>query len=326
MESGDQSLSQLINSQPSEMYGSAEVSLAETKALKELYLSLRENTFGSKKDLSNEERSQLKDLVRLSVIDDGWPELKNLGLTDLAETATAHACVVAEKLYEERGEAATPDTIWSYTTKNQFDRFVKNTLVRSGKLNKDSAMRQDWDSTKDRSTPREPGRVKYPKNLDDTKIYGVAKVERYWPAQLMRYLEAVRLGKATSSDLEKLRVENADPEIYKIPWNTFQTVIEEANSVEDIAVNVAVKTLEILKERGLKNEQLTALLLTGYSPGGPTNEHGNIEEIGKIWRGILENVKSNQNISGLYNNLSDTINKKFVDVDYPFNITPALNR
>jgi hypothetical protein len=317
MSTEEKSLSEQMGKFPPEMYGSAEISLAERKALRNLYLSLREKIFGNKKGLSSDERTQLKEAVKESVVGDGWPELKDLSTADLAETAVSHACVVAEHLYKERGEAATPDTVWSYTTKNQFDRFVKITLIRSGKMNDGSAFKADWDSPKERAIPNRPETIKYPENVDNTKIHGIAKVERYWPAQLMRYLEAVRLGKASQSDLEKLKVQAADPEIYKIPWDNFKDVIKEADSVEDVAVGIGVKTLEILKERGLRNDQLIATLLTGYSPGGPTNEHGNIPEIGSVWKKIVKKVESDDILSDLSEELKEAITKRFQEIGYP---------
>src|SRR5512143_642503 len=138
--------------------------------------------------------------ARRVIIEHGFPLLKDeIGPETLGETAYKHLCVVAPYLYRQRGEAATADTVESYITKNRFDRWVGFNLIKLGKM--EGKIKEQWYSPQD----RQPGyenetQVQYPKGVDDTKIFGIAKPHRYWPAQLMRYLEYMRLGKVTSEE------------------------------------------------------------------------------------------------------------------------------
>mgnify|MGYP001558862675 CR=1 FL=1 len=312
-------LGKLINQFPPEQYGSAEMSKAEFVALRDLYASLRDQMYGGD-SLTSEQRAQVREAVSESVINDGWPQLKDLSESDLAETAVNHACVVAEKLHEERGLTALPDTVWAYTAKNQFDRYVQKTLSRDGKLSLGSEIGNDWYGKSHRSIEGSKDITKYPDEVDNSKIHGIGKVERYWPAQLMRYLESIRLGKASESELQKCKVGETPKITYKIPWLNYDEVIKGAESVEDIAVGVAVKTLEILKSNGLNDEQIVAVLLAGYSPGGPISEHGNIPEIGKIWKSIVSNAKSITELESLQPKLKAAINNRFQALKYPTDI------
>jgi hypothetical protein len=309
-------LGTLINQYPPEQYGSAEISRTEFTALKGLYTSLRDQMYGEE-NLTSEQRTGVREAVLESITDDGWPQLKKLSESDLAETAVYHACVVAEKLHKERGPEALPDTVWAYTAKNQFDRFVFKTLSRAGKLSTGSKLGSEWNKPKERRVSKSDDITKYPVEVDSSKIHGIGKVERYWPAQLMRYLESIRLGKASDSELQKYKVGDTPRVSYKIPWFNYDEVIKNAESIEDISVGVAIKTLEILKTNGLDDEQLIAVLLAGYSPGGPISEHGNIPEIESIWKRIVEETKNHPSLGTLQPRLTETISKRLRDLNYP---------
>lgn len=302
---------------PKEEWGSAKISLAERKALTGLYKSLRGEIFGEKPNLDAHERELLKDAVKSSIIEDGWPALSNLGKNDLVETASSHACSVAGPLYETRGERATPDTVWSYTTKNQFDRYTEKILREAGKFGRNSQLKKDWNKPKQRDTKNSTAKVFIPLKDIPWLVRGVAKVERYWPAQLLRYLEAVRLGRATPAEIKKLNLDGIPPESLKIPWSNFDSEIVGSRNTIDMAAGIAVKTMSILQERGLSDEQVIAVITAGYSPNGPISENGYLPEIGKIWQKILERVDQDASLRKLSVPLKANINRRLAELKYP---------
>jgi hypothetical protein len=119
----------------------------------------------------------------------------------------------------------------------------------------------------------------------------------------MRYLESIRLSKSGPDELLKYKVGDTDREKYKIPWSDFDEVIKQAENIEDITVGVAIKTLEILKDRGLSNDQLVAVIANGYSPSGVIGEHGHVAEIDLVWDKLLKEVNTNPNLTDLHNQL-----------------------
>ena len=285
-----------------EKYGSAEITAAEFGALRNLYKTIRSQVYEDGKTLNEEENKNLRELVTESIINDGWPAFKSLNTSSLTQAAVSHACMVVESLYQKRGEAALHDLVWSYTTKNQFDRYVEKTLRKNGKLENGGTLADQWASTTKR-VELIKGDIDYPEVVDDKFIYGVGKVERYWPAQLMRYLESIRLGKSGKDELTKYKVGDTDRGKFKIPWSTFDEVITKAESVEDITVGIALKTLEILKSRDINKDQLVAIIANGYSPSGAISEHGKIEGIESVWNKLLQKIESNSGLKDLYEQL-----------------------
>lgn len=282
-----------------EKYGSAEISAAEIKAVRKLYKTIRENTFGEIATLNVDQKKRLRELVVQSIIDDGWPKLENLNTKDLAQTAVSHACIVVESLYQKRGPESLPDLVWSYSTKNQFDRYVQKILQENQKLSTESILSEEWNSPSKRAEIKTEG-INYPDKVDDNLIHGIGKATRYWPAQLMRYLESIRLKKSGPEEITKYKVGDTDRKKYKVPWSSFDEVIIKAQKIEDITVGVALKTLEILKSHGLSNEQLIATISNAYSPTSVIGEHGHISEISSVWNRLLEEVRTNPKLANLY--------------------------
>lgn len=283
---------EIYDSTTPDQYGSAGITAQEVKGLKILVKRVMEDVFGTRdiSSLTGADKRCIKEIVRGIIIGEGWLQPDQVGACEVAQTAVAHACCVAEYLIRERGIEAGPDTYFSYTTKNRVDRFIYMTLVRSGKMQEGSSILQEWYGLQDRIPGYENENVKYPNDLDPTKIYGIAKAHRYCPAQLLRVIEELRLGRMSEGNREALGVGDTDVRRYAIPWVNFKEVIVNAESVDDIAVGVAVRTMEILHKRGLSDTQIVELLITGYSPRGPINEHGNIPEVHRLWSRILDSV------------------------------------
>ena len=159
-------------------------------------------------------------------------------------------------------------------------------------------------------------KVNYPQGIPDYLIYGVAKPHRYWPAQLSRNLELSRLEKMSDSELEKLGLLGLAPEVLKIEWSNYDAIIEQAVTIDDIAVGIAIQTMEILIERGVSEEQVSDIILSGYDPGGPVSEHGNIPEIGQIWDQIIEAAEKSQTTSHLAPILKVKVKDKYKAIGY----------
>lgn len=321
MSEGKDILHQTFDNAAPEKFGSAEITSPELSSLRKLYLATRERFFGRVKKLSPNDRELIREIVTESIIKDGWPNPQEVSIENLGETAIAHACVVAENLLEERGIEATPDTYFSYTTKNQFDRFVSTILRKKGRIKKGGDLYNQWFEPQDRESGFSSDKVKFPSEVDPTKIHGVAKPNRYWPAQLMKQLEAIRLNRISTQEKEKLLIGDSFPEKFAIPWVSFKSVIEQADSVDDIAVEIAVKTMKILHVRGLSNKQIIQVILAGYSPSGPVSEHGKIPEVGKIWHDILKKVASTNELQEVSPLLNETITERMKAIDYPLDIS-----
>lgn len=287
-------------------FGSSAMSTLERKALLGLYAEVV-------KELAVEgmltidkatNRKLIRKKITSKIITLGWPRIATgVEMSDLGETAVAHACTVAESLLKERGVDATPNTVWSYTSKDQFDRFVAKRLLRTGRINKDGDLFQDWYTPIDRKEGHVGSRVNYPSEVDSTKIYGIGKPARYWPAQLMRNLESLRLGYASEDEVKKLGFIGINPDRLDIPWSRFAVIIQNAGSVEDIAVGIALKVMNILKLHKINDDRIICLIVASYNPKGMIEEHGDIPEIFSLWDKLLRAVAMDRDLLSLHQRL-----------------------
>lgn len=316
-----QDFSQEFYSATSEQFGGAGITSRELGVLKSLYAATKESLFGDTPvgKLSKEDKGLIRNLVVGRIVEEGWPAPAKVEARDLAEAAVANACGVAERLIEKRGVEASPDTFFSYTTKNQFDRFVAMILIRAGKIKKGGALYEEWHSPQAKDPDYENPDVKYPESLDATQIHGVGKPHRYWPAQLLRIMEELRLGEMSEEKKEKLKAGDSPARRYTILWTNYRKIIGGAESVDGVAVGVAVKTMEILHKRGLEDDQIVELIIAGYNPKGPMGEYGNISQAHDIWREILNRTKeSKAGIAHLETGLRSRLEEEMRAVGHSF--------
>jgi hypothetical protein len=324
-------------------FGSGDIAVAELGSLRDLYGRIyREtaNLVGGSEETNLlftpyeqltpeqiEQRKVLRDVVIAfareetisEIIERGWPQPEHVSDGDVGETGLNHGCVVTKYLWETRGVAANPNTFFSYTSKDQFDRFGAMGLNKMGRLKAGGDLYAEWHGLQDREPGYSNPTVEYPVGVDNTKIYGLAKPHRYWPSQLLRNMEDLRLGRMSQEAMDKLYVGDTSVDEYSIPWVNFMDVYQHADSVDSIAVGVAVRTMEILSQRGLSNDQITELVVGGYSPSGPISEHGKIPEVGIIWTKLLDEVADSSSIGYLLNDLHTKVQAKFDNADYSFN-------
>jgi hypothetical protein len=123
-----------------------------------------------------------------------------------------------------------------------------------------------------------PG-VEYPEGLSSEYIYGISKPNRYFPAQLMKDIELLRL--ENDSNLQK----------YSILWGELLVSMRQCENIEDVAVNIALKVIRIYISRGISLEEISNMIFKGYKPSGPIKEHGPLSCIVRIWNGILSNLR-----------------------------------
>ena len=155
-------------------YGRGRMTTLERATLRELQEKVRddvkERVFGDR-ELNVKDKQTLRDMTRNEVVDEiirnGWlqPDRELVVAKDIAESGIEHACVVAEYLVDVRGPEAGPDTFFSYTTKNQFDRYVSMRLIKGNRLKRGSGLFFEWHGLQNRQIGYENpnvGYVKYP--------------------------------------------------------------------------------------------------------------------------------------------------------------------
>jgi hypothetical protein len=221
-------------------------------------------------------------------------------------------------LIKQRGIEANSDTYFSYTSKDQFDRHAAVQLARNDRIGKDGDLHDEWCLPQERSPGHHDPRAKFPDKVDNTKIHGIAKPHRYWPSQLLRIIEELRLGKMPEEKRNQLKVGETDMKNYAIPWMNYNDIIANAESVDDYAAGIAIRTMEILHGRGLTDEQVIELIIAGYNPKGPVSEHGKIPQVGEIWTIILERVQETVEIRHLGEGLRTRLAEEMRKADYPF--------
>lgn len=312
------SLNESLESWHPASWGSAEISSSEYRGLRSLYRSLRSQIFGTdRRELSSSELDILRSTAIESIVTDGWPLTEHISLNDLSETAMLHACSVAGQLVVDRGVQATPDTIWSYTTKNQVHRFLTGRLRVHARTSGNYSAVNDWLTPAPRDFEHVTANVYIPAGVDDRYAYGVGKVECYWPAQLLRNLEAYRLGRA--------QLQGIPSETLKIPWILYDEVLGYADSAAAVARGIALQTMYILKDRHVPDESISSLIVAGYSPKGPITENGYLPEIGTIWQDLLSHVYYDPNVTGMYPILREGAAEKMLSVGYPSEYAPFIN-
>jgi len=290
-------------------YGSASISRVERQGLKKLLVRAKRELAESSEFTGNKnvDRKKIRSKVVEYLVQEGWPISVIVNAPDLAETAINHACVVAEFLITKRGMDSSADTVWSYSTKNQFDRFVQRIISQSN-----HSLLSEWHKPQNRNN-KQNDKVKYPTKVQSEKIYGVGKAHRYWPAQLMKNLEAIRLGIMTQEELKSLGILDIDKSSTTIPWIYFKSIIESAESVEKITVDIAVQVIWFLKQKNVDEKQIVSIIINSYSPRGMISEHGDLPEIHQIWKMILEEIKDSNISSSIYIDLLGKVQARFIE-------------
>lgn len=301
-------------------YGSAALSRVERQGLKSLYLRAKKELSGQLTSNNASNRLKIRRKVVEYLIEDGWPIEMVANPQDLAETALFHACVVAEALITERGIAASAETTWSYAMKDAFDRFTQKTLVNAGRLGPKSRLGTEWFSPQNRLSRTKNTRVKYPKKVDSSKIYGIGKPHRYWPAQLMRNLEAIRLGEMSDKQLADWQLTGLDKKKCTIPWVALKPAILAGQSTNEICVNILIQVISILKQRNMSEKHIIEIVLNSYSPRGMILEHGAIPQITEIWGQLLSTVRKHKQLQNMYPQLLKGVQTRFQEAGVDFTI------
>lgn len=207
---------------------------------------------------------------------------------DFVEAAIKHGCPVAWRLYEDRKNRPLREVVWSYATKNKVFRFFVHNMRRS---NPELLKAWKGDDAKQKGEVGSEPLIR-PESLsgDPVVLRGIEKLECYWPCQLLRYLEAIRLRR--NEDILKL-INPAEGEETKfaIEWKEYNIDIALSETLTDLAVNVAVRTVQILRNRKVNNEQIANVLLAGYSPNGPLKEYGQERKANEIWTQIFKGLE-----------------------------------
>ena len=189
------------------------------------------------------------------------------------------------------------------------------------------------------------GAVRYPKDIDRKKIHGVGALHRYWPAQLLRNLELIRLRgqmlhlemsepedellQMSSTDgiyptssihlpdsvkyamlspinLRRLGLDGVGADVlrkYRLGWD--EPWLREALSADqvetkyDVPVNIALKVIEVLRERSVADIKIAQLLVASYDPGGAIWEHGETSESWIIWHTLLSSSRLDREMKEL---------------------------
>ncbi len=176
---------------------------------------------------------------------------------------------------------------WNRLTEHQADRYMYRVLRDTEKVSPYRGRLEAW-------------------HAPENTVYGIAKPHRLWPAQLLRYLEALRL--------QKVSTNGTPPQAYTVPWRHFQYVIGREPTVQDISAGIAIHVLETVKHQGLSDEQLTSLLLEGYNPDGTVHRHGYIPSVGAIWGNILSRIEHHPHLNTLTDRLHDNLHCKRLEL------------
>lgn len=242
---------------------------------------------------------------------------------DFLEAALVHGCSVAGNIdadvVEGRAGRTYEDTTWSYLTKNRAYRFIEMGIIKNGNADlleewKGGFQKQpyeigDLDQTLTRPLPLQG-------NEERTAIVtGIEKPACYFPSQLLRVLDALRLGKESiveitdangkrkvdilsetsaqfmiesgkASSIEK--VAGINRESFTFYWDSLEEAINNSNTTSDIAVNVALTVADYLKNtQQLRDSVISLVIAKGYSPNGPISEHGLKQDVSTIWDRLL---------------------------------------
>jgi hypothetical protein len=208
--------------------------------------------------------------------------------SDFVEAAIKHGCPVAWRLYEDRENRPLREVVWSYATKNKVFRYFAHNMRKTN-----PTLLEAWkgeEAKQEGEVGSEP--LIRPKSLsgDPVVLKGIEKLECYWPCQLLRYLESIRLRK-NEPILRLINPAEDQEKDFAIMWSEFDTVIAKSSTLSDFAVNVAVKTVQILLRRNVRVEQVSNVLLAGYSPNGPLKEHGQERKVNEIWTQIFKKLE-----------------------------------
>ncbi len=242
-----------------EQFGDSRATGAEFSALKKLHAWNGRN----------------REATLADIMTNGYPAPDEITPDMVAIAGAAHACGVTEQLASLRGEEGMDSTYDSYTTKNQFDRFVR--------LHLPEGLREEWEAPIDREIGFINGAVRYPEGVDDTKIHGGALPHRFLPAQTMRYLEFARLGKLDEDTKVEFGItDKTDIDRFNVEWETLVPAIQSATNLVDLAGNIASEIRVQLRESGLPEDQITAVINKGYDAQGMINEHGNVAAVQTI--------------------------------------------
>lgn len=224
---------------------------------------------------------------------------------DFVQAAVLHGCPVGYELM-----ANTEDWgryVWSYITKNRAFRAFKRMIGSTG----NETLYQEWVGDEFKQ-PGEQGTSAIIRPFEEGEyeipIRGIEKTAAYWPCQMLRVLEAYRTGREYL-DLEP-DLATRRRELLGIEWFSLQPAVDAADSIEDIAINVAVSVTHTLQERGLDDLTIARIVMRGYDPQPMLEEHGQYESVGWLWQRILEALNADEDNLGLTEILSHEVDRR----------------
>jgi hypothetical protein len=287
-----QTFNDTYNQAKPEEYGNAGLTSIEIRAIRHYIREYEE--FDT--DMS------LRDFVMRCVVNEGWQVGRSVRPESLGLSAVRHGCVVAEALVQERLEEdpvnSPRKTFESYIIKNQAYRYIQSVLQRSGTFKWDPYLKDKWFAPQERTQGHKNDRVRYPDNVDSTKIYGISKPDIYMAVQLMKEVETRRMYAETPGDVYK----------YAIDWREFDEAITTSNSVSGITANIAKKVIDIFLERDFDISEIAEIVLGGLSPSGPVKEHGPVNSVFSVWGKLILKLRIASIEDDRYSKLSAKLN------------------
>ncbi|MEM6998135.1 MAG: hypothetical protein AAF413_04460 [Patescibacteria group bacterium] len=190
---------------------------------------------------------------------DGYPLPTQITPQMVGLAGAAHGCRRTEHLAAERGPDGSRETYLSYTTKNQFDRFVRKHLPQE--------LLPEWSAAQD-DTGMLDNSYATPKGIDPSRNYGGSLPHRIGPATAVRYLESARLGWISPSDEESLLItDETDRSQYTLQWDEFIPGIQAARSIEELTGSMQETVLDRLRSNSMSDAQIAAFRNMVYEDG-----------------------------------------------------------
>lgn len=250
-------------------FGQAGLTVAESDALKQRL----------KYNQSDEAKT------RQSIIEYGYPVPGEVTAEMVALSGAAHACGTTIDLAERSGPEGARPTYESYTTKNQFDRFTLSHLPK--------ALHNAWKQPIEREAGFVNDRVVYPVGANLDMIHGAAKPHRLLPAQTFQQLESARLGKL--DDLTKRDwsiTDNSDIRRFGVEWDILAPIVWSTTGLVQLSGDIGSAVAGQLLENGLSQQQVAAVLRTGYNTSGIQLEHGNLPQSAAVSQALLKSLEA----------------------------------
>jgi len=237
-----------------------------------------------------------KDFGRASIDTRPLWSTDNITWEDVKFAGERHSCPVLRDVLNKRVDIQQPVEVWrAYQGKNNAFCEISNLFQKTNR----SDLYTSWNHNElrkkgEKTHPEVKAVFQYPSGHDQHYLLANARMDQYFLSDHLRTLDHIAhgasLGYAASPE------EQAK---YSVSIDDYQSCAQTATNLDHFTALVAIKTAQILKNRGVEDQTIVKLLSQNFAQAGSVREYGQQKHASKIVSLVLKEIKECGNLQGI---------------------------